>query len=269
MALTINQNTTAIIAAKMLEKADTELTDSLERMATGQKINSAANDASGMTIADSLKSQSLATGQEIKNANDNVSITQTADGALGQITDLLQDIRTQAVDAAGGSHSQESLAAIQSDIQGSLETIDDIAGTTSYNGQNLLDGTYNNSGLSISSADTSTLGSQETGFLSDIDITTTEGAQQTIKTVDLALDQIAQNRSSVGTGQNQYTSDINNLSTTQINLMASESEIRDADIVEESILLNQMKLLKGTTTYALNQSNASRNTLVDLLGEGL
>lgn len=94
MKLTINQNTTALIAAKMLEKANSGLTDSLERMAMGPKINSAADDASGMTIADSLKSQSLAAGQEIQNANANVSIAQTADGALGQITDLLQDIRS-------------------------------------------------------------------------------------------------------------------------------------------------------------------------------
>lgn len=265
MVLTINQNTTTLIAAKMLEKANTGLTDSLERMATGRKINSAADDAAGMTIANSLKSQSLAAGQEIQNASDNVAIAQTADGSLGQITDLLQNIRTQAVDAAGGSHSQESLSAIQSDIEGSLDAIDDIAGTTSYNGQSLLDGTYNTSGLSISSADTSTLGSQETDFLSDLDITTAEGAQQAIETVDLALDQVAQNRSSVGASQNQYTSDINNLSTTQINLMASESEIRDADIAEESILINQIKLLEGAATYALNQSNDSRNNLVSLL----
>lgn len=266
MALTINQNTTSLLAAKMLEKANTELTDSLERMATGQKINSAADDASGMTIADSLKSQSLAAGQEIQNASDNVSITQTTDGALGQVTEQLQNIRTQALDAAGGSHSQDSLSAIQSDIQGSLDTIDDIAGTTSYNGQSLLDGTYNTSGLSISSAATSTLGSEKTGFVSDIDITTAEGAQQAIETADMALDQIAQNRSSVGSAQNRYSSDISNLATTQINLMASESEIRDADIAEESIILNQMQLLEGAATYALNQSNDSRDSLVSLLG---
>ena len=267
MALTItNQNTTALIAARMLDKANTELTDSLERMATGQKINSAADDASGMIIADSLKSHSLAEGQEIRNANDNVSITQTADGALGQINNLLQNIRTQAVEAANGTNSRESLSAIQSDIEGSLDTIDDIAGMTSYNGQNLLDGTYNTSGLSIASANTSTLGSRETGFLSNIDISTTEGAQQAIETVDLALEQIAQNRSSVGSAQNQYTSDINNLSTSRINLMASESNIRDTDIAEESIILNQMKLLEGAATYALNQSNNSRENLVSLLG---
>jgi len=266
MALTINQNTTSLITATMLEKANTALIDSLERMATGQKINSAADNASGLTIANSLKSQSLSAGQQIQSASDNVSITQTADGALGQITDLLQDIKTQAVDASGGGHSQGSLSDLQSDIQGSLDTIDDIAGSTSYNGQNLLDGTYSINGLSISSAATSALGSQETGFLSDLDITTTEGAQKAIETVDLALEQIAQNRSSVGASQNQYTSDVSNMSTTQINLMASESDIRDADLAEESIILNQMDLLQGAATYALNHSNDSRDNLVSLLG---
>jgi len=266
MTLTINQNPTALIAAKMLEKTNTGLTNSLERIATGQKINSAADNSAGMTIANSLRSQSLATGQEIQNLNDNVSIAQTADGSLGQITDILQDIRTQALDAAGGSHSQASLSAIQSDIEGALDAIDDIAGTTSYNGLTLLDGTYNSSGLSISSAAASTLGSQETGWLSDIDITTPEGAQKALETVDLALDQVAQNRSSVGAGTNQYTSDINNLATTQINLMASESEIRDVDIAEESIILNQMKLLRDANIYALNQSNESQNKLTNLLG---
>ncbi|WP_020587836.1 flagellin [Desulfobacter curvatus] len=266
MKLTINQNPTALLAAKMLEKTNTGLTNSLERIATGRKINSAADDAAGMTIANSLRSQSLAAGQDIQNFNDNVSITQTADGALGQITDLLRDIRTQAVDAAGGSHSQESLNAIQSNIQGSLDAIDDIVDTTSYNGQNLLDGDFNRNGFSISSAYTSTLGSQETGFLSDIDITTPEGAQKALETLDLAIDQVGRNRSSVGATQNQYTSDINNLSTTRINQMASESEIRDVDIAEESIILNQMKLLRDANIYALNKSNDAQNNLVNLLG---
>lgn len=266
MALRINQNPTALIAAKMMDKANAALNDSIERMATGQKINSAADDASGMIIANSLKSQSLAAGQEMRNASDNVSITQIADGALGQINGLLQDIRTQAVDAAGGSHSQDSLSAIQSDIQGSVGAIKDIVDGTGYNGHSLLGGGYNAGGLSISSADPSTLGSKETGFLSDIDITTAEGAAKAIETVDLAIDQIARNRSSVGASQNQYTSDVNNLSTRRINLMSSESEIRDVDIAEESMILNQMKLLEQAAIFVHEKSNESKERLVDLLG---
>jgi len=266
MALTINQNSTALIAAKMLERNNTGLTNSLERIATGRKINSAADNAAGMTIANSLRSQSLAAGQEFQNLNDKVSLTQTADGALGRITDMLQGIRTKAIEASGGSNSPSSLTAIQSDIEGTLKAIDDVAGTTSYNGLNLLDGSFSSSGLSISSAATSTLGSQESGWLSDIDITTPEGAQKALETIDLALGQIAENRSSVGASTNQYTSDMKNLATTQINLMASESEIRDVDIAEESIVLNQMKLLREANTYALNQSNDSQDRLANLLG---
>ena len=266
MGLTINQNATALIAAKMLERNNTGLTNSLERMATGRKINSAADNAAGLTIADGLRSQSLGAGQKIQDLTNKVSLAQTADGALGRITDMLQGIRTKAIDAAGGSNSTASLTAIQSDIEGALKSIDDVAATTSYNGINLLDGSYSSSGLSISSAATSSLGSQESGWLSDIDISTAEGAQKAIETIDLALGQIAENRSSVGAGTNQYTSDINNLATTQINLMASESEIRDVDIAEESIILNQMKLLREANVYALNQSNDSQDRLANLLG---
>ena len=265
MTLSISNNSSASLAAKMLETANTGLTNSLERIATGKKINSAADDAAGMTIADSLRSQYLAAGQEIQNLNDNVSITQMGDDALGQITDLLQNIRTQVVDAAGGSQSQESLTAIQSDIQASMDAINDIVDTTSYNGQNLLDGSYSKNGLSISSAYTSALGSQEKGFLSDMDITTQEGAQKALETVDLALEQIGQNRSSVGAAQNQYTSNINNLSTTRINQMASESEIRDVDIAEESMNLSRMESLRTAGIYALNQSNEAQKNWVNLL----
>lgn len=265
MTLSIRNNSSASLAAKMLETTNTGLTNSLGRIATGRKINSAADDAAGMTITDGVRSQYLAAGQEIQNLNDNVSITQMADGALGQITDLLQNIRTQVVDAADGSQSQESLTAIQSDIQASMDAINDIVDTTSYNGQNLLDGIYSKNGLSISSANTSALGSQEKGFLSDIDITTQEGAQKALETVDLALDQIGQNRSSVGAAQNRYTSNINNLTTTRINQMASESEIRDVDIAEESMNLNRMKLLSNANIYALNQANGAQNKLADLL----
>lgn len=266
MELTINSNPTALIAAKMLDKANAGLTESIERMATGRQLNSAADDVSGMIIADSLKSQSLGAGQEIRNASDNLSITQTADGAMGGITDVLQNIRTQALDAASGTHSQDSLSAIQSDIQGSLDTIDDIAGNTSYNGQNLLDGTYNTNTLSMGSLATSNLGSPEQGFLSDIDIRTQEGAQKAIEIVDSAIEQVAQNRSTTGAAQNQYASNISNMSTTRINMMASESEIRDADLAEESMILNQMKMLQGVATYSLNQSNNANDSLVSLLG---
>jgi len=265
MAIRINNNT-ALIAAQRAGKANAAMTQSLERIATGRKINSASDDAASMTIADSLKSRALAAGQEIRNAGDSISIAQIADGALGQMSDILQDIRIKTLDAANGTYSPDSRAAIQADINGSLESLKGIVDSTSYNGQTLLDGTFNNATLSIGSVDPSKLGSDESGSLSEIDVTTAEGAQKAIESVDQAMEQLNQTRSDVGASQNQYVSDINVLSTTRVNLLAAQSQIRDTDLAEESILLNKMKLLEKAGIYAQAQANSSKKNIVDLLG---
>lgn len=266
MAFRIQNNTSALISAQQTGKNRSAMAKSLERIATGKKINSASDDAAAMTIADSLKSRALAAGQEIQNAGASISIAQTADGALGQMSDILEGIKTKTIEAANGTHSQESRAAIQSEITGALDALKDIAETTAYNGQTLLDGTFNTPGLSIGSVDPSKLGSTETGFLTDIDLTTAEGAQTVMDTVDQAMDQINQVRSDVGASQNQYASDISTLSTARVNLQAAESQIRDTDLAEESIILNQIKLQETARAYALKQANVSQKSIIDLMG---
>ncbi|WDP87772.1 MAG: hypothetical protein HUN05_23715 [Desulfobacter sp.] len=266
MSFTINTNTSALGAVRQTHKAHQSLSDSLERIATGKRINSASDDASGMTIADRLKSQHQAAGQEIQNASASISIAQTAEGALGEMSDILQNIRTKTIEAASGLQSGQSLEAIQSDIQGSLNALKDIAQTTSYNGQTLLDGTFSQGNLNMDSMDPSNLGSGGAETLADIDITTAQGAQEALTVVDQALDQVSQARSGIGSVQNQYLSEIDNLSTSRINLMAAESQIRDTDLAEESILLNQAKAMRQAEIYALNHSNDSKKKLIDLLG---
>ena len=119
----INSNTMAQKAVIGAGKAHEGLNQSLERISTGRQINRASDDASGMSIASSLRSSALALGQGVKNANDGISIAQIADGALGEMTDILQSIRTNVVAAANGSQSQESRNAIQAEIAGSLEAL--------------------------------------------------------------------------------------------------------------------------------------------------
>jgi len=114
--------------------------------------------------------------------------------------------------------------------------------------------------------DPSKLGSDESGSLSEIDVTTAEGAQKAIESVDQAMEQLNQTRSDVGASQNQYVSDINVLSTTRVNLLAAQSQIRDTDLAEESILLNKMKLLEKAGLYAQAQANSSKKNIVDLMG---
>ena len=273
----INSNTLAQKAVLGAGKAHEGLNQSLERISTGRQINRASDDASGLSIASSLKSSALAMGQGIKNANDGISITQIADGALGEMTDILQSIRTNVVAASSDGQSQESRNAIQEEIAGALEALDDIAAGTTYNGQTLLDGSFSNKqfavgensaiGISVPAVDSSVLGSDETGSLSSIDVTSTEGAQAALETVDQALDQLNQARSGVGSSQNQFASSINNLSTTRINMEASQSQIMDVDLAEESMVMNQMKVLEKASLFALSQANETqKNSLVNLIG---
>jgi len=266
MTLRIPNNTSSLIALGQAGKANQALANSLERVATGKRINSASDDSSSMSIANQLKSRSLAAEQGIENANVSIAIAQTAEGALGQMSDILQNIQTKTITAANGLQSADSLAAIQSDINGSLDALKDIASTTSYNGQSLLDGNFNMERLSIGSVDPSQLGSGENGFLSSIDVTTAEGAQNALNTVNQALEQVGRIRSDVGSSQNQALSEVEALSTSRINLISAESQIRDTDLAEESMILNQAKIMRQASSYALNQAAKTQAKIVDLLG---
>lgn len=271
----INTNTMAQKSVLGAGKAHEGLNRSLERISTGLKINRAADDASGMSIASSLKSSSLAMGQGIRNANDGISIVQIADGALGEMSDILQSIRTNVLNAANGSQSQESRNAIQAEITGAVEALDDIARSTTFNGQTLLDGSFSNKqfavgeetliGVSVPAVDSTKLGSSETGSLSSIDVTTAEGAQEALETVDQALDQVNRARSDVGSTQNQFASSINNLASSRINMAAARSTIMDVDLAEESMVLNQMKTLEKASLFALAQANDVRKSSVATL----
>ncbi|OKY76238.1 MAG: flagellar protein FlaB [Desulfobulbaceae bacterium DB1] len=142
MALRINTNVAALSAHKNMIKNDNALSASLEKLSSGLRINKAADDASGMAIADSLKSQALGLGQAIRNANDGISMVQTADGALEESINIVNTIKTKAIQAAQDGQTTESRKAIQSDITKLLEELDTIAQTTAFNNQKLLSGNF-------------------------------------------------------------------------------------------------------------------------------
>lgn len=278
MSFKINTNSMGAFSSFHLQKGHQALSESLERLSTGKKINKAADDAAGMMIANILSSQTKGYGQAIQNSTDAISITQVADGALGQASDRVQDIRTKALQAANQSQSPESRQAIQADIDKSLQSIKDIAQDTSFNGQKLLSGNFSNKQFQIGAAPGETLNlslasiepgqiTHETlGTLSDIDVSTREGAQNAIQVADAALEYIDQQRSQVGSSANQLASSINTLSNAMINTISAQSEIQDLDFVEESMNLNKIKLLGKTQAFAQAQANTSAKNLLDLFG---
>ncbi len=149
MALRINTNVSALNAHKSMIDNENMLSSSLGRLSTGLRINKAADDASGMIIADSLKAQHLGIGQAIRNANDGISIVQTADGALQESINIINTIKTKAIQAASDGQTTKTRTAIQNDIDKLMQELNVIAKTTSFNGQKLLSGAFTNKSIQI------------------------------------------------------------------------------------------------------------------------
>jgi len=149
MSFRINTNVAALSAQTSLTKTNNALSSSLAKLSSGLRINSAADDASGMSIADSLRSQANSLSQAISNANDGVSISQIADGAMDEQIKILDTIKTKATQAAQDGQSTSSRKALQSDISKLMDELDNIASTTSYNGKSLLSGTFTNSQFQV------------------------------------------------------------------------------------------------------------------------
>lgn len=149
MGFRINTNIAAMDAHRNSSMNNIGLDKSLKSLSSGLRINTAADDASGLAIANSLKAQSTGLGQAIKNANDGIGVTQTADGALDEYENIINTVRTKAIQAASDGQNADSRAAIQRDIDKLLEEADNIAKTTQFNGQNLLDGSFTNKAFHI------------------------------------------------------------------------------------------------------------------------
>lgn len=277
MTLKINTTTMGGFSTYQLQKNQQELSKTFERLSTGRRINQASDDASGMAIADQLGSQADSLAQSVRNASDAISIVQVADGALGKASELVQDIRVKAIQAAGPAQSTESRQAIQADIDASLEALNQIADTTSFNGQKLLSGNFSNKEFQIGAASGETLGltlgsirpdqifGEDLGTLADIDVTREAGAQSAVAMADEALAYISRQRSEVGASQNQLESTISNLSTTRVNLLSSESGIRDLDLAEASMNLNRLKILARARGFAQTQAAETNKKIIDIL----
>lgn len=279
MALRIN-NYASQYANMNLRNTSAGLNNSLNKLSTGRRINRAADDASGMVISNSLNSQSRGLGQSIRNANDSISLLQVADGALQESSDLLQQIREKAMQAASDTQSPASRQAIQSDINKMLDSLKMISDTTSYNGQKLLSGSFSgkqtqvgaDSGqtiaISIGNVSPDQLGNTDGTTIADINVLTMEGAQDAIGLVDAAISDLNQVRSDIGSTQNQLTSAVSSMATTRVNLDAAESQIGDLDFAEETMTLAKMKVLLESQIFAQTQAGKVNEQQIRSLLQG-
>ncbi|MDB5713247.1 MAG: flagellin FliC [Sphingomonadales bacterium] len=272
----IGTNVAAIRSQNGINKAAASLSTAMERQSSGKRINSAKDDAAGLAIASRMTSQVRGLTAAMRNANDGISLAQTAEGAMGEVSNMLQRIRELSVQSANGTNSATDRAANQTEVTALLGQIGDIASKTTFNGTNLVDGsataldiqTGMNSGdtvtLAISSMATADLGSA-TLKMSAVDISTAAGASAALAAVDAAIDTVNTGRASLGAAQNRFEATISNLTSTVTNLTEARSRIEDADFSAETTQLAKAQILSQAATAMLAQANQSQQSVLKLL----
>ncbi|GAA0418524.1 MULTISPECIES: flagellin N-terminal helical domain-containing protein [Actinoplanes] len=273
MGLRINQNIAAQNAYRNLSVSDNQMSKQLEKLSSGFRINRAADDAAGLSISEGLRSQVSGLKVATRNAQDAISVVQTAEGALSEVTSMVQRMRDLAVQANSAALDTDAKAASQKEVDELALEITRVSDTTSFGKSKLLDGTFTakdfqvgaNTGtedvlsISIGAMDATTLA------IDSLDLSTSAGATAAIDALDAALKTVTDQRASLGASQNRFEHTINNLNTTVENLSASESRIRDADMAQEMVSFTRSQILTQAGTAMLSQANQSSQGVLSLL----
>lgn len=281
MGLVINTNVAALNASRVLRRSTLALNKSLERLSSGLRINRAADDAAGLAIAEGLASQVRGLRVAQRNAQDGISLVQTAEGALGEVSNMLQRMRELAVQAANGTLTTTNRANLDAEFQQLKTQINDTVQRVEFNGvtpisstavvtlQTGVDANQTTTVLGVNNF--STAGGTGAPQLAGINASVLTGADATAATaaigaLDTAIDIITTARAGLGATQNRLEFTINTLAIQEENSAAGESAIRDADIALETIAFTRNQILVTAGTSVLAQANLVPQTALQLLG---
>lgn len=275
----IGTNISAVRAQNASKIAQSGLSMAMERLSSGKRINSAKDDAAGLAIATKMTSEIRGLSAAMRNANDGISVTQTAEGAMGEVANILQRMRELAVQASSGTVSDTDRAGIQKEVSQLIGQVSDIASRTTFNGIALMNGSATLSGggtgtalsiqtgtnagetvdVEIATVDTTTLG------IASLDVSTQTGASGSLGTLDTAINTISSARATLGGIQNRLETTVNNLTSTVTNLTEARSRIEDADFSAESSNMAKNQILSQASTAMLAQANQSQQGVLSLL----
>ncbi|MCB9868989.1 MAG: flagellin FliC [Planctomycetes bacterium] len=275
MGLRINTNVAAINAQRNLAKVTGRLNNNYQRLATGLRISTAADDAAGLAISERMKAQIRSIDQAKRNANDGISLSQTAEGALDEVSSILVRLRELAIQASNGTVSDNDKATLEEEFSTLKSEIDRIASSTEFNGIKLLDGTATQVSFHIGSGNA--VGTNQiTVALSDINIAqlsissasigTSGNTSTAIADIDTTINTISSLRGKFGATQNRLLSTVNNLAVASENINAANSRIRDVDVAFETADLTRNSILQQASLSILAQANAQPQSALSLLG---
>ena len=268
----INTNISALQASNASNRADMMMGVAMERLSTGKRINGAKDDAAGLAIATTMTSDIRAMNQGVRNANDGIALAQTAEGALDEVTNMLQRVRELAVQSSTGTYSADDRTYMNAEVTELQDQISDILANTTFNGVTLFS-TTSGSDVSVTIAidatqtvDLTSKAIDSTNISSTaLDVTSAANAGTTITNVDAALGEVSSARATLGAGQNRLESAISNLTTTSTNLSDARSRIMDTDYSAETTALAKAQILSQASTAMLAQANQSQQNVLSLL----
>ncbi|MCS3455605.1 flagellin [Aeromonas sp. BIGb0405] len=299
MAMFINTNTSSLNAQRNLMNTSKSLDTSYTRLASGLRINSAKDDAAGLQISNRLTSQVNGLDQGNRNANDGISLAQTAEGAMDEVTGMLQRMRTLAQQSANGSNSAKDREALQKEVDQLGSEINRISTDTTFAGTKLLDGNYGGtfqvgadanqtigfslsqaggfsiSGISAAAGTSITTATGATvlvsaifvgGSAGGISISSQSNAQNVLAAVDSMLGVVDGKRAELGAVQNRLDSTIRNQANISENVSAARSRIRDADFATETANMTKQNILQQAASSILAQANQRPQSALQLLG---
>lgn len=272
--ISVKTNVGSLLAQASLGKAVNAQQQSMTRLSSGLRVQSAADDAAGLAISENFKSDIRSLNQAKRNANDGVSLLQTADGSLKEVGGLLTRMRELAVQSRNGTLNDEQRGFLNDEFSELSSEINRIVNTTEFNGVNLLNGDQSsglsfqvgiNTGsddrltISIATSTTSALG------INSSTISSTGGADSAITALDTAISRVSTRRAGLGTMQNRLNTTMSNLDTYSSNLAAANSRIVDVDVAAETAELTKNQILVQSGVAMLSQANQGTSIALSLL----
>ena len=271
--MVVQHNLTAMNSNRMLGITTNSQAKATEKLASGSKINRAADDAAGLAISEKMRRQIRGLTQASANAQDGISCVQTAEGALNEVHDMLQRMNELAVKAANGTNQSEDDAYIQKEIKQLISEIDRVSTTSTFNERKLLDGSFSGITLQVgaenSSDNTITMNISKMSAsglgVDSVSCSSQAGAKSAIDSIKSAITSLNEQRADLGAVQNRLEHTIANLDNVVENTTAAESQIRDTDMASQMVKYSNNQILAQAGQAMLAQSNQANQGVLSLL----
>lgn len=272
MSMVINTNVASLASQRHLASSRADMEQAMERLSSGKRINSAMDDAAGLSISHSLTSRIASLNQAVRNGNDGVALVSVAEGALEEISSMLSRMKELSTQAVNGTYNDDTdRAALNTEFGALSSQIDDIASQTKFNGISVIGGSASTISFQLGAASGETIDlttevmSASSIGISSAAISTSSGATSALALIDAAISTVDGYRSDLGAVANRLDHAVNNLMSRVEHQSAALSRIQDADYAVESANLAKAQVLQQAGTAMLSQANASTQNVLSLL----